>query len=99
MAGDEPPGALRYLVAGRYPSDTPRPALYHSARTLRPMQDDTKDHFKLLHEALEQTNSALEDLHTHVHKDDSEADAAFQRKLTAAKESLHKADEDLKKHM
>ena len=63
------------------------------------MQDDTKDHFKLLHEALEKTNSALEDLHAHVHKDDSEAEAAFHRTLTAAKESLHKAGEDLKKHV
>jgi hypothetical protein len=63
------------------------------------MQDDTKDHFRLLHEALEKTNSALEDLHTHVLKDDSEAKASFHEKLTAAKESLHKADEDLKKHL
>jgi hypothetical protein len=62
------------------------------------MQDDTKDHFKLLHEAIKRTNSALEDLHTHVHKGDSEAEAAFDRKLTAAKESLDKAEEDLKKH-
>ena len=63
------------------------------------MQDDTKDHFKLLHEALGKTNSALETLHTHVQKDDSEAEAAFHRNLTAAKESLHKAEEDLKKHL
>ena len=63
------------------------------------MQDDTKDHFKLLHEALANTNSALEDLHKHVHKDDSEAEAAFHTKLTAAKESLHKAEEDLKKRL
>lgn len=63
------------------------------------MQDDTKEHFKLLHEALEKTNSALEDLHTHVLKDDSGAKAAFHGKLTAAKESLGKAREDLKKHV
>jgi hypothetical protein len=63
------------------------------------MQDDTRDQFKLLHEALEKTNSALEDLHRHVLKDDSEAKTAFHRRLTAAKESLDKADEDLKKHL
>jgi hypothetical protein len=34
-----------------------------------------------------------------MHKDDSEAEAAFHRELTAAKESLHKAEEDLKKYM
>ena len=78
--------------------DTPGPSLYHSQRTLGPMQDDTKDHFRLLHEALAKTNGALEDLHTHVRKDDSKAKAGFHEKLTAAKESLHKAEEDLKKH-
>ncbi|HYB31302.1 MAG TPA: hypothetical protein VEF89_32230 [Solirubrobacteraceae bacterium] len=63
------------------------------------MQDDTREHFKLLHEAIEKTNSALEDLHTHVLKDESGAKAGFHEKLAAAKASLEKAKEDLKQHV
>ena len=61
-------------------------------------KEDTKEHFKLLHEALERTNSALEDLHARVVNDKSPK-ADFHDLITAAKESLQKAEEDLKKYL
>jgi uncharacterized protein YjbJ (UPF0337 family) len=59
------------------------------------MDDDTKQHFQLLHEALGKTNDALEDLRGHV----QDAGGPIHGKISSAKDALEKAKGDLKKHL
>jgi hypothetical protein len=63
------------------------------------MEDDTKDHFKLIHEALDRTNDAIESLQSGGLKEDAgKVMAAARQTLADAKAALVKAKEDLKKH-
>jgi hypothetical protein len=73
------------------------------------MQDDTREQFHLLHEAMEMTNKALEELHASlkdareakgdVHQTIADAKDNVHQKLADAKAALERAKEDLKKHV
>jgi hypothetical protein len=73
------------------------------------MQDDTREQFKLLHEAIHLTNKALEELHAalkdareakgDVHQTIADVKGDVHQTLADAKAALEKAKEDLKKHV
>jgi hypothetical protein len=46
-------------------------------RTLRRMENDTKDHFRLHHEALDRTNKAIDDLLAAIKEDAPKAKGAL----------------------
>ena len=62
------------------------------------MQDDTREQFHLLHEAIEMTNKALEELHAAL-KDAREAKGDVHQTIADARAALERAKEDLKKHV
>jgi hypothetical protein len=86
-----------------------RSQLAGGADTLRHMQDDTREQFHLLHEAMEMTNKALEELHASlkdareakgdVHQTIADAKDNVHQKLADAKAALERAKEDLKKYV
>jgi hypothetical protein len=62
------------------------------------MDNDTKDHFKRVHEALDKTNNAVEKLLKAGRKDTAELTSDLSRALGEAKAALERATDDLKKH-
>jgi hypothetical protein len=73
------------------------------------MQDDTREQFKLLHEAIEMTNKSIAELHAafkdareakgDVHETIADAKGDVHKTLADAKAALERAKEDLKKHV
>jgi hypothetical protein len=73
------------------------------------MQDDTREQFKLLHEAIHMTNRAVEELHAalkdareakgDVHQTIADAKADVHQTLADAKAALERAKENLQKHI
>ena len=96
--------ATARTTESRLQADSPSltPCSSRSARqwapTVRLMQDDVREQFKLLHEAMEMTNKALEELHA-AFKDAREAKGDVHQTLADAKAALERAKEDLKKHV
>ena len=62
------------------------------------MDDETKDHFRLVHEALDKTNNAIEKLLASGKDDAAELTGDLSKALGQAKSALEKATDDLKKH-
>jgi F0F1-type ATP synthase membrane subunit b/b' len=73
------------------------------------MQDDIREQFHLLHEAMEMTNKAVEELHAafkdareakgDVHQTIADAKSDVHKTLADAKAALDRAKENLKKHV
>jgi hypothetical protein len=73
------------------------------------MQDDIREQFTLLHEAMEMTNKAVEELHAalkdareakgDVHQTIADAKGDVHETLANAKAALERAKENLKKHV